>query len=69
MDGSANVILKERLALKSSDVAGAASVDTAVETQIPVTVRMPVRTIQRMSRRRLSLNSKSVSTPARMTER
>ena len=68
MDGSATVILKERLAFKSSDVADAASVNTAVEKQILVTVRMPVRT-DRMSRRRFSLNSKSVSTPARMTER
>ena len=35
MDGSATVILKERLALKSSDVADAASVNTVVEKTNP----------------------------------
>ena len=56
------MILKERLALKSLDVADAAFVDTAVE-KIPVTVRMPVRTIDRMSRRRLSLNLRAWARP------
>ena len=48
--------------IEMSDVADVASVDKAVEKN-PVTMRMPVRTIQRVSRRSLSLNSRAWARP------
>ena len=57
MDGSATVILKEKVAFKSLDVVDATFVDKAVEKS-PVVVQMLVRTIQRVLRVYIRIHSK-----------